>query len=131
MLISSLASSYWKSSPLSPGNRTSRMRQLGPSEGFLFRKSCVDSNFSARSPTDFTTPSIASRTERSSSMTNTVDRSSDISVLAPKRQRESENRTMRLVRRRPEPPTVGFDDQAADRKAHAHAFRLRRIKRAE
>ena len=41
--------------------------------------------------------------------------------------RKLKESTPRLAPGRPEPPTMGFDNRAADRKAHAHAVGLRRV----
>src|ERR1700741_3799759 len=126
--ISSLVSSCWKPSPLTPGNRTSSTRQLGPSGGLFWRKSCTDSNVSTRSPTDVTMPLMASRTERSSSITKIVDGSSGMDDLAcgRGRQRQPEDDPVRRVGRCRELSSVGFDDRAADREPHAHPFGLGR-----
>src|SRR6266850_78694 len=41
--------------------------------------------------------------------------------------RKLKERTPRLAPGRPQPPTMGFDDRAADREAHAHAVGPRRV----
>src|SRR5882757_8843026 len=41
--------------------------------------------------------------------------------------RKLKESTPRLARGRPQPPTMGFDNRAADREAHAHAVGLRRV----
>src|SRR5258707_14898036 len=41
--------------------------------------------------------------------------------------RELKESTSRLAPGRPQPPTMGFDNRAADREAHAHAVGLRRV----
>src|SRR5271170_5226384 len=41
--------------------------------------------------------------------------------------RKLKQSTPRLAPRRPQPPTMGFDNRAADREAHAHAVGLRRV----
>jgi hypothetical protein len=46
------------------------------------------------------------------------------SVSGDRKLKES---TPRLAPGRPQPPTMGFDNRAADRKAHAHAVGLRRV----
>src|SRR5258708_36149621 len=43
------------------------------------------------------------------------------------RDRKLKESTPRLAPGRPQPPTVGFDNRAADREAHAHAVGLRRV----
>src|SRR6266478_532933 len=50
------------------------------------------------------------------------------SVSAYRKLKES---TPRLAPGRPQPPTVGFDNRAADREAHAHAVGLRRVEGVE
>src|SRR5512132_826504 len=52
-------------------------------------------------------------------------------ILAPHREREPEDRAMRLVRGRPNPPTVRLADRAADRQADADAFGFGRVERLE
>src|SRR4029077_18587895 len=47
------------------------------------------------------------------------------SVSGDRKQKES---APRLAAGRPQPPTVSFDNRAADREAHAHAVGLRRVK---
>src|SRR5258707_7027167 len=46
------------------------------------------------------------------------------SVSGDRKLKES---TPRLAPGRPQPPTIGFDNRAADREAHAHAVGLRRV----
>ena len=46
------------------------------------------------------------------------------SVSGDRKLKES---TPRLAPGRPKPPTMGFDNRAADREAHAHAVGLRRV----
>src|ERR1700754_2630519 len=46
------------------------------------------------------------------------------SVSGDRKLKES---TPRLAPGRPQPPTMGFDNRAADREAHAHAVGLRRV----
>src|SRR5882672_7557346 len=46
------------------------------------------------------------------------------SVSGDRKLKES---TSRLAPGRPQPPTMGFDNRAADREAHAHAVGLRRV----
>ena len=41
--------------------------------------------------------------------------------------RKLKESTPRLAPGRPKPPTMGFDNRAADREAHAHAVWLRRV----
>src|SRR5277367_3455581 len=41
--------------------------------------------------------------------------------------RKLKESTPRLAPSRPQPPTIGFDNRAADREAHAHAVGLRRV----
>src|SRR6266403_5861535 len=41
--------------------------------------------------------------------------------------RKLKKSTPRLAPGRPQPPTMGFDNRAADREAHAHAVGLRRV----
>jgi len=41
--------------------------------------------------------------------------------------RKLKKSTPRLATGRPQPPTMGFDNRAADREAHAHTVGLRRV----
>src|SRR6266436_3342149 len=68
---SALASSFCRSSPLSPGSFTSSTRQPGTTVRALARNSCADAKVSTRKPADRIKPSSDSRTERSSSTTPT------------------------------------------------------------
>src|SRR5580765_934695 len=58
--------------PLTPGRFTSKIRQLGPSTGFLSRNFSAVSKPSDRKPADFSSPCIDARMLASSSTTNTV-----------------------------------------------------------
>src|SRR6476660_2090168 len=49
------------------------------------------------------------------------------SVRSGGRDRKLKESTPRLALGRPQPPTMGFDNRAADREAHAHAVGLRRV----
>src|SRR5258706_13618559 len=49
------------------------------------------------------------------------------SVRSGGRDRKLKESTPRLAPGRPQPPTMGFDNRAADREAHAHAVGLRRV----
>ena len=64
-----LASSAWKSSPLSPGNLTSSTRQLGPSDNLLRRNSGAEAKAATCKPPDRNRRANASRSEASSSIT--------------------------------------------------------------
>ncbi len=50
--IFALASSFWKSRPLTPGSRTSSTRQLATAGSLLFHSSAVDEKSSHLNPTD-------------------------------------------------------------------------------
>src|SRR5271156_4227832 len=50
------------------------------------------------------------------------------SVSGDRKLKES---TPRLAPGRPQPPTMGFDNRAADREAHAHSVGLRRVEGLE
>src|SRR5216683_956405 len=67
-----LASSPWKSSPLTPGNLTSSTRQLATSGSSLRKKSPAEPNVSTLRLTDRNRLLSASRTDSSSSTTNTI-----------------------------------------------------------
>src|SRR6516164_787556 len=58
--------------PLTPGRLTSKIRQLGPSSGFLSKNFSAVSKPSDRNPADFSSPCIDARMLASSSTTNTV-----------------------------------------------------------
>src|SRR5215471_6177678 len=58
--------------PLTPGRLTSKIRQLGPSSGFLSRNFSAVPKPSDRKPADFSSPCIDARMLASSSTTNTV-----------------------------------------------------------
>ena len=60
------------SRPLRSGRLTSRMRQLGVWAGGRARKSCAEAKHSARQPSMPISASSDSRTETSSSTTNTI-----------------------------------------------------------
>src|SRR5690242_15167020 len=105
----------------------SSTRQLGPAGAPWRRNSCADSYASAWRPTDRTTPRIASRTDASSSTTNTIGRCSIrviVCLFGGDRQGESKDRAVRLVWRRGQLTAVGLDDRTADRQPHPHAARL-------
>src|SRR5215467_12607746 len=75
--------------PLTPGRLTSKIRQLGPSSGFLSRNFSAVSKPSELKPTDFSRPCIDARMLASSSTTNTVAEFADaiaisiVNALAP------------------------------------------------
>src|SRR6266852_2798868 len=68
----SAAMRFWSSRPLSPGSRISSTRQLGTRAGELPRKSCAEANVSGLHPALRINSSRDSRTEMSSSTTNTM-----------------------------------------------------------
>src|SRR5262245_34480039 len=67
-----LASSAWKSSPLTPGNLTSSTRQLATSGSLLRNKSAAEPNVSTLRLTDRNRLLSASLSDSSSSTTNTI-----------------------------------------------------------
>src|SRR5215470_5265817 len=125
-----LASSRWRSRPLSPGSRTSRTRQLGASGRLFSRNSCGVLNAAALRPTVPRSLVRASRIDGSSSTMYTITSSplmADPSTLA--------ERTERLLRDGrsacPQAPSMGPDDRSADRQPHAQSVRLRRVQGLE
>src|SRR5262245_31201710 len=63
---------FWRSRPLRSGSARSRTRQLGPSVRGRARKSSADANVSGCQPAEPISSSSDSRTETSSSTTNTT-----------------------------------------------------------
>src|ERR1700733_5948932 len=72
------ATHFWSSRPLRPGRETSSMRQLGTRARGQARNSCADANVSGCQPSERISNSSDSRTETSSSTTNTIGVTSDI-----------------------------------------------------
>src|SRR5579859_2159468 len=133
MSIFAFASSAWKSSPLKPGNRTSRTRQVGQSGNFACRNSGAEANAVTRSPTDASRLDKAARIDASSSMTKTIGFSSagglivsHPSIHAADRQNHSKNRAARLRRGRGKLTGMPFDDHPAKRQSQSHSLRFRR-----
>src|SRR4029434_9480568 len=79
--ILALASSAWKSRPLTPGSLTSRTRQQAASGRFAAKNSAVDANASTRSPTDRIRLLTAPRNEASSSTRKTTGTALEGSVF--------------------------------------------------
>src|SRR6266446_4399706 len=79
MSARSTATRCCRSRPLRPGMLTSSTRQLGATARGRARNSCADANVSARQPAQRISNSSDSRTEISSSTTNTVGMASVIS----------------------------------------------------
>src|SRR6266702_187009 len=73
MSIRSTATRFCKSRPLRPGRETSSTRQLGTKTRGRARNSCADANVSGCQPSKRISNSSDSRTETSSSTTNTMD----------------------------------------------------------
>src|ERR1700732_4725161 len=122
MGISFLAwtSSRWKSSPLIPGNRMSRTRQLAPSGRLLFINSIADPNSSTCKPTDSTRRLMARRTEGSSSTTKTMEVGS---VTDRHRQNKFEQRALGTRGER-QVSAMRLYYGMANGEPHADAFRL-------
>src|SRR6266478_5958800 len=78
MSIRSLAMRFCRSRPLRPGRETSSMRQLGTRTRGRLRNSCADANISGCQPLQRINNSSDSRTEMSSSTTNTIGVPSDM-----------------------------------------------------
>src|SRR6266481_3086897 len=76
--IRSLAMRFCRSRPLRPGRETSSMRQLGTRTRGRLRNSCADANISGCQPSQRINNSSDSRTETSSSTTNTIGVPSDM-----------------------------------------------------
>src|ERR1700719_3545409 len=81
MSIRSTAMRFCRSRPLRSGRATSRTRQLGATTRGRARNSCADANVSGRQPAKRISDSSDSRTETSSSTTNTIGVACDISDL--------------------------------------------------
>src|SRR3989454_11167038 len=79
MSVRSAATRFWRSRPLRSGRPTSSTRQLGARTRGRDRNSCADANVSACQPAQRISNSSDSRTEISSSTTNTVGMASVIS----------------------------------------------------
>src|SRR5438105_701903 len=79
MSIRSLTMRFCRSRPLRPGRETSSMRQLGTRTRGRLRNSCADANISGCQPSQRINTSSDSRTETSSSTTNTIGVPSDMS----------------------------------------------------
>src|SRR5712671_4401116 len=78
MSVRSLAMRFCRSRPLRPGRETSSMRQLGTRTRGRLRNSCADANISGCQPSQRINNSSDSRTETSSSTTNTIGVPSDM-----------------------------------------------------
>src|SRR5215470_5624803 len=78
MSVRSAVTRFCRSRPLRPGSLTSRIRQLGARTRGRARNSCADSNVSGCQPAVRISDSSDSRTEMSSSTTNTIGISHDI-----------------------------------------------------
>src|SRR2546430_5261713 len=78
MSVRSLAMRFCRSRPLRPGRETSSMRQLGTRTRGRLRNSCADANISGSQPSKRINNSSDSRTETSSSTTNTIGVPSDM-----------------------------------------------------
>src|SRR6185369_8337460 len=122
------ARSRCRSRPLSPGMRTSSIKQEGTSGRVLCRKSWADANVSTLSPTDLMRLFSASRIDSSSSITNTISAALFVMI---RRQGELEDRSLRRVRCGPKATAMRLDDGPAYGQTHAHAFRLGRVERIE
>src|SRR4029077_19867758 len=72
MSIRSAAMRFCRSRPLRPGRETSSTRQLGTSTRGRARNSCADANVSGCQPSERISNSSDSRTDTSSSTTNTI-----------------------------------------------------------
>src|SRR6266446_2615092 len=72
-------------------------------------------------PNDRTLPLLTASSGRCQEATSITDGGS---VSGDRKLKES---TLRFARGRPQPPTMGFDNRAADREAHAHALGLGRV----
>src|SRR5580693_3996137 len=106
-----------------PGSRTSRTTQAGASGRSNSRNSVADPKVSTRKPTESSRLRIAVRAAESSSTTNTMGASSDISAASIDGKREAENRaTVRTVS--PQLAAMRLDNRAADRQPHAQSVRL-------
>src|SRR6266550_631515 len=73
MSVRSAATRFCKSRPFRPGSDTSSTRQLGARTRGRARNSCADANVSGCQPAQRISNSSDSRTETSSSTTNTMD----------------------------------------------------------
>src|SRR6267142_1971739 len=111
----------WKSSPFTPGRRTSSTKQLGASGRGALQKSSVEGKTCAARPTDSSKLLIASRTEASSSTTKIVGGDSGIGLSWLNRQCELENGSARGTRNCPQ---VTLDQSLDHRESHADAVRL-------
>src|ERR1700722_5553592 len=118
------ASSFWRSSPLNPGRRTSSTRQPDPSGRMDRKNSCAESKVWASSPTDRTSLLSDKQIAGSSSTTNTIGRLSLINFLGAGRQRELESCTCISIGNGPQFSAVSFNDGTADGQSHTHALRL-------
>src|SRR5260370_26624203 len=78
MSVRSAATRFCKSRPFRPGSDTSSTRQLGARTRGRARNSCADANVSGCQPTQRISNSSDSRTETSSSTTNTMGVASGI-----------------------------------------------------
>src|ERR1700730_557526 len=81
MSIRSAATRFCRSRPLRPGRSTSSTRQLGARTRGRERNSCADANVSGCQPAQRISASSDSRTETSSSTTNTIGVARDIGDL--------------------------------------------------
>src|SRR5262249_45067327 len=126
-----LASSFCRSSPLTPGSLTSSTRQPGASGRLASRNSCGAENDCTTRPTDWSSADRASRMCRSSSTMKTTGCSSFMTRLRAAvlvyRQCEKERGPPGLVCPGPEPFAVRLDDRAADGKPRAYTVGFCRV----
>src|SRR2546427_2066050 len=76
--VRSIATRFCSSRPLRPGRETSSTRQLGTSARGRARNSCAEANVSGSQPSERINNSSDSRTEMSSSTTNTMGVACDL-----------------------------------------------------
>src|SRR5579859_1308339 len=114
-------SSSWNSRPFMPGRRMSSTRQLGTSRCAVLRNSSVDAKTVAFMPTDSSRSVTASRTDASSSITNTVGEPLAICLLRNYRDGEMQHGPAARPWCCPDFAFMRFDDGAADRQPHAGA----------
>src|SRR6266850_971223 len=95
MSIRSAVTSFWSSSPFRSGSPTSSTRQLGARTRGRSRNSCADGNVCGCQPAESIKSSSDSRTETSSSTTNTIgvvsgmEKSSGSAKRGPERVQQS------------------------------------------
>src|SRR5215475_11801560 len=126
MGISMLTSAirFCSSSPLRPGKRTSKTKQLGISARGRAKNSWADAKVSTFNPADRIRLPRASRTDRSSSTTKTIAFASAIAFLGVLHESKLKRCAGAVIRYGPKLAAVILNNRATDRQPHPHSLCL-------